>query len=423
MVRIEFIVSRGCRVASRAMTLGSAGGLLACLGLLLIAGCAQVDREDPVSPAERSISEAASKAAPVKKATKPSRRVVREIQDALNSLGYPVGNPDGILGRRTREALKTFQKNEGVGQGGRISKGVLGRLRYRKAQQPDPEPKDESLYAAFPPVYEVGSSFVYSDGRVETVTGVKGDLVRWVGQDGSRFTTHRSFFLPMVYWEAADQSGSSSLNTDPSSLWLQDAGQRASFTALTTVMRRDGRDDIEEKKVLWTCRALKREKISATVGTFETLKVLCESSPGTVEPRSRTWHYARGLRHYLQHSESSGQGPAVELIAIRPGTANWPPIARAALGRAIERALDTMIDGQAFPWSSTGVDARVTIAVDNSFEGQGGATCRTFFQLWSDGKGKRRYPGVACRDADGEWTIPGLIDRRGKTTAIAQWMS
>ncbi len=389
--------------------------------MLLVAGCVQGGRDDLTGTADPAVS----KATPGKKATAtgPSKRVVREIQRSLEALGYPVGRPDGILGRRTQEALKTFQKDEGLGQDGGVSTGVLGRLRYRMAKQPDPEPKDERLYAAFPPVYEVGSSFVYSDGRVETVTGVKGDLVRWIGRDGSRFTTHRSFFLPMVYWEAADQSGSSSLSADPSSLWLQDAGQRASFMARMTVKRRDGRDSIEEDKVLWNCRALKRERLSATVGTFETLKVLCESSPGAAAPRSLTWHYARGLRHYLQHSKSSVQGPAVELLAIRPGIANWPPIARAALGRAIERALDTMTDGQAFPWSSSGVDAEVTIAVDQSFEGEDGAACRTFFQLWSDGKGKRRYPGVACRDADGEWTVPGLVDRRGKTTAIAQWMS
>lgn len=39
---------------------------------------------------------------------------VKEMQTRLNELGYSVGNPDGIFGKKSEEAVKTFQKDKGL---------------------------------------------------------------------------------------------------------------------------------------------------------------------------------------------------------------------------------------------------------------------------------------------------------------------
>ena len=41
-------------------------------------------------------------------------------QDALNTLGLGTGGLDGIFGRRTKEAVITFQGNNGLSQDGQI---------------------------------------------------------------------------------------------------------------------------------------------------------------------------------------------------------------------------------------------------------------------------------------------------------------
>ncbi|MCC8400453.1 peptidoglycan-binding protein [Paraburkholderia sp. MMS20-SJTN17] len=43
---------------------------------------------------------------------------VAQMQAKLNALGFPVGTPDGQMGNRTRRALKSFQKSQGLPQTG-----------------------------------------------------------------------------------------------------------------------------------------------------------------------------------------------------------------------------------------------------------------------------------------------------------------
>jgi peptidoglycan hydrolase-like protein with peptidoglycan-binding domain len=52
-----------------------------------------------------------------------------------------------------------------------------------------PKPRRERMYSiAEEPYYEVGDNFIYSNGRIETATRIKGNIVHWVVNDGSRYT-------------------------------------------------------------------------------------------------------------------------------------------------------------------------------------------------------------------------------------------
>ncbi len=48
------------------------------------------------------------------------------VQAGLNALGYPVGRPDGIMGKRTADAIRTYQKNNDLAQTGRLGPQWLG---------------------------------------------------------------------------------------------------------------------------------------------------------------------------------------------------------------------------------------------------------------------------------------------------------
>ncbi|GEM_PF-4849981 len=56
------------------------------------------------------------------------RDLVREVQSRLNALGYDTGTPDGVPGQRTREAVKSFQRAQGLTVSGRIDTALLQRL-------------------------------------------------------------------------------------------------------------------------------------------------------------------------------------------------------------------------------------------------------------------------------------------------------
>jgi len=99
--------------------------------------------------------------------------------------------------------------------------------------------------------------------------------------------------------------------------------------------------------------------------------------------------------------EEPGRG----LVAIRPSTAGWPPAARAGLDWAITHALD-VAGSTPLAWSSTGVDQHFEIHAtaalsprEMALAGPLAPSCR-HFELHGD---QRHYPGLACRDANGEW--------------------
>lgn len=59
------------------------------------------------------------------------RADVREAQKILQHLGYDVGAADGILGPRTKAALKRFQMNQGMTANGRLNIDLLTTLRVQ----------------------------------------------------------------------------------------------------------------------------------------------------------------------------------------------------------------------------------------------------------------------------------------------------
>ncbi|WP_166141578.1 lytic murein transglycosylase [Methylosinus sp. RM1] len=60
-----------------------------------------------------------------------SRSERREMQALLNRQGYAVGDPDGVIGTKTKEALADFQGRAGLKADGRAGKKTLDALRVR----------------------------------------------------------------------------------------------------------------------------------------------------------------------------------------------------------------------------------------------------------------------------------------------------
>ena len=61
-----------------------------------------------------------------------SRAERREVQELLIARGYDIGNADGIIGSRTREAIKAFQAAAGLPADGHPGTKVLNALRAQK---------------------------------------------------------------------------------------------------------------------------------------------------------------------------------------------------------------------------------------------------------------------------------------------------
>jgi len=64
---------------------------------------------------------------------KPARptpdTTVLAIQRRLNELGYSAGTPDGLFGNKTRSAIQTFQRDNGIAVTGTADQALLSRLK------------------------------------------------------------------------------------------------------------------------------------------------------------------------------------------------------------------------------------------------------------------------------------------------------
>jgi localization factor PodJL len=53
---------------------------------------------------------------------------VKQVQTLLNDLGFDAGTADGIMGRKTRQAINSFERVNGLNETGQISEDLIDRL-------------------------------------------------------------------------------------------------------------------------------------------------------------------------------------------------------------------------------------------------------------------------------------------------------
>ena len=76
-----------------------------------------------------------------------SRAERREVQQRLIERGYDIGQPDGMIGARTRTAIESFQQAAGLAVDGRAGVRVL-----RGLQAPTPVQENPASESNEPPV-------------------------------------------------------------------------------------------------------------------------------------------------------------------------------------------------------------------------------------------------------------------------------
>ena len=371
-------------------------------------------RAEPAEPADAAVP-------------KPTRETILTAQKFLAGLGYEPGPLDGLDGPKTRGAVRRYQADAGQPADGRVTKALIETL--AEADR-DNAGRDSTGRAAGPglaskkalPVYAPGDTFVYSDGRTETVTEIDGERVHWRSNDGTVRTAYRNFILPAIRRDTDLVSERTTVDVGPGALWPLKAGREVSFTATTEVAHKTRSSPRGGSASRWRCLVEAPRSVSVAAGTFDALRVVCRTStPSAQGPSERVWYYAPRIRHYLRRQEryeDPGSETDVELVAVQLAGRSWPPAARAGLGWALQEALETKAEGQSIEWSSSGVDAKVTIepttalregALREGASSAGGSPyCRTFEQTVRGPAGARIYPGKACRSASGQWLIPGL---------------
>jgi hypothetical protein len=343
--------------------------------------------------------------------TKPTRETILTAQKLLAGLGYEPGPLDGMAGPNTADAVRRYQADASLLTDGRITKSLVEWL-SKLDRDSTGRTHDFGLASKTLPLYAVGDTFIYSDGRTETVTGIDGDRVQWQSNDGTVISAYRDFVLPAIHRETDLLSERTTVDGEPGVLWPLTAGREVSFAAKTEIMHKVSSSARSEVTTQWHCLVEPLQAVSVAAGTFDALRVVCRTSmPYPNGPSERAWYYAPRIRHFVRRDErfeSPDSESQVELVAVRLEGDGWPPAARAGLGWALQQALETKTDKQSIEWRSSGVEAEVTITPTTAMNTGESPYCRTFEQTVRRPRGQRIYPGKSCRSASGQWQIPGL---------------
>lgn len=402
-----------------------AGHVAAALFAVTLAGCEQI-------AAMGSGGATATPAAEVQ--VKPDESV-RTAQVLLAKLGYGPGPADGLMGKRTVQAILDYQKAAGLPVNGKVDDDLIAHLQTGKfvkrpsraangAATASPKPVSDLFgadYGDIEPVYSPDDVFVWSSGAVDKVVRVGADNVVWRSSDGTIRTENRSFSAPPVSWQTESSEGSSKIVTDPIEIWPLDPGAEISFKVVNST-RNTEQKGFNESTETWYCRRAGEQTISVPAGRFETIVVSCTRSPGPKRGwQKRVWYYSPAVRHFVRRDSFDGSGRRlrIRLVALSPGWKDWPPAARAGLNWAIQDTLTKGEKGFGVEWGSSGVGTKLTILPGETFNTQDKNRCRKYALIQTAPMAPRAYPAVACWDSTkNQWLVPGLDEGAASVKAI-----
>ena len=371
---------------------------------LLLASCANSGFQFPWSEKPEIRTEEPPASAPTPKPV--STKDVKKIQAGLSRLGYRPGPVDGKPGRKTTKAIRLYQRKHGLPETGNSTVALLAHIEAtlgnrRKTIMPSELPL---------PSYRRGTEYVYQNGEIERVEGIRKGEVKWRRSSGIYAISEPNFLLPQKYWETAKQRGKAVVTGGDKTAWPKRKNQTAEFIAVKTVIDRADETNMKSVEEKWRCSNEGHARLSVMAGTFDTVRLVCSQvTGGTQKPSRRIWHYAPTIGHYVRLDEFTQDSPTAkrsELVAVRPGALKWPPVARAALERRLIDALNQTPVGDTVNWKSSGISTDVTVAITSEYYDPMGRQCRRYLQTWKRRNQVRLYPGVACRDKSGNWRLP-----------------
>ena len=274
------------------------------------------------------------------------------------------------------------------------------------------------------PTYRIGVTFVYPDGKSETVEAVRDDQVVWRDNRNRISTGSRDFTLRRLQWETKTRRGTRQHRPSGNQrgqaawayLWPLSVGNKASY--IETGRWQKNKGEWRNSEVRWQSEVLGRERIRTLAGEFNTWKITAHRySEGKVygrPPRKkeiRTWYYAPEVGHYVRYEKDYlGRKPnsSIDLVAVRPSDNHLEAQLRSVIADNFQAALENTRGGKKLKWQSPEHSAYGMTQPINTFRGADKRDCRNYVQKIKIEHDNYTYYGVACRNEDGQWEIPGL---------------
>ena len=271
------------------------------------------------------------------------------------------------------------------------------------------------------PAYSQGTTFVYSDGKWETVIDTTGGVVTWKDYRNYTYSGSPDFTYRPSIWQGKTLSinrqfgpRSDLFIKNTTTLWPLRAGNSASYSEKGTRVSKGGAQS--NYQTVWACSVPGTERVSVMAGDFDTYEIVCKRYSVSRKKKTRfrlrevkTWNYAPEVGHFVLVTTEyyTGKKPRrKELLAVLPPLNSISAGTRRQIKRNFQQALESNKSGQTARWSSAELRASVETMPTRTFKTPDGNYSRRYIQKLTLPDGQRTYYGMAVRNAGGVWEIP-----------------
>jgi len=271
------------------------------------------------------------------------------------------------------------------------------------------------------PAYQVGTTFVYTNGRWETVEKTGPGGVTWRNHRGHQSTGSADFTYRPAAWETRTRSGirrfrarSDWLGTPlATTLWPLAPGKTAGY--IESGRWQDEKGKVHTYESQWRLEVTGHSRINVTAGEFEVWEIVARRfSRGGAYKNSRlreirTWYYAPVVGHYVRmerHFLGRRPNRSIELVAVTPPVHDMTMAARSMVRTVFMDTLEKKRSGVSQRWRLADRDLYGTITPVATFQLKNGTYCRRYVQEVNRAGEERVFYGLACRTATGDWEVP-----------------
>jgi hypothetical protein len=256
------------------------------------------------------------------------------------------------------------------------------------------------------PDYAVGESFIFDDGRTDTVIETDGETISWRDDRGIVRWIHRNFLLPDIAWQNRTRRSKSVTTAAPDMLWPLAIGNTARFDYQQQVEANNGASKREYKQS-WQCLVEGTQSLNVPAGTFNVFKIPCHRYvDGTNSWRqTRTFYYAPKVKHYVKRTDTyaSRASRQRELVSYGFNSTALPGNEQIALNQAAQKILNENADGVGKTWNRPDGTLSATITPLRTFQGANGQPCREYQSTYTlQGRQRVNYRNV-CKLDTGMW--------------------
>jgi len=283
-----------------------------------------------------------------------------------------------------------------------------------------PKPAGPSTGSPYLPSYELGTTYVYSNGSWETIAGISPQLVTWHDHRGNVSSRSPDFTYRSTRWKTSTRQGrrrfverSDSLFKKNTSLWPLLQGNISSYTEMVSSSNLG--EPEKSYRINWTCEVIGTERIAVMAGEFDTWKIACKRYNNFQNPskaraqETRTWNYAPDIRHYVLTERKTSSGKTarrLELLAILPPLNGISDLTKRQMSKAFQLALENKKRGETAAWSTPNTSLSGQITPTGTFRLADGRYSRRYIQKINYPEGQKIYHGLAVRNSNKVWVIP-----------------